>query len=93
MRSLAVEFTYQPAPEVSRARRVLIKPSAPFPLPYPVSTNKEVLAAIIRGVRRISEADIILLEGPVEEEHTRSIFRALGFDFPRVLSLDVRDCT
>ncbi|MSQ27643.1 MAG: DUF362 domain-containing protein [Dehalococcoidia bacterium] len=93
MRSPSAEFTYEPASEVSRARRVLIKPSAPFPLPYPVSTNKDILAAIIRGVRRISEADIILLEGPSEEEHTRTIFRALGYDFPRVLSLDVRDCT
>lgn len=87
------EFVYGPAPEVSRARRVLIKPSAAYRAPYPVTTSREILAAIIRGVRRISEADIILLEGPAEGEHIRSVFRALGYDFPRVLSLDVRDCT
>lgn len=93
MKVSAAEFVYEPATEVSRARRVLIKPSAAYPDPYPVATSREILAAVIRGVRQISEADIILLEGPAEGAHTRSVFRALGYDFPRVLSLDVRDCT
>jgi len=86
-------FTYEPAMEVSRARRVLIKPAAALPVPYPATTSREILATIIRGVRRVSEADIILLEGPAQGEHTRTVFKALGYDFPRVLSLDVRDCT
>lgn len=93
MMSAPGAFTYEPAMEVSRARRVLIKPAAAYPAPYPVTTSRELLAAVIRGVRRVSEADIILLEGPAQGEHTRSVFRALGYDFPRVLSLDVRDCT
>lgn len=89
----ASDFLFQPALEVSRARRVLIKPSAAYPLPYPVTTSRETLAAVIRGIRRTSDADIVLLEGPEEDEHARSVFRLLGYDFPRVLALDVRDCT
>ena len=89
----ASEFVFQPDHEVARARRVLIKPSAAFPLPYPVTTSRETLASIIRGIRRVGDADIVLLEGPAEEEHARSVYRMLGYDFPRVLNLDVRDCT
>lgn len=89
----ASEFIFEPPPEVARARRVLIKPSAAYPLPYPVSTSRETLAAILRGIRRVSDADIVLLEGPIEGDHVRTVYRALGYDFPRVLALDVRDCT
>ncbi|MBI2888164.1 MAG: DUF362 domain-containing protein [Chloroflexi bacterium] len=89
----APDFVFQPAHEVSRARRVLIKPAAAYPLPYPVTTSRETLAAVIRGLRRVSDADIVLLEGPAEDEHARSVYRTLGYDFPRVLGLDVRDCT
>lgn len=89
----ASDFIFEPAIEVTRARRVLIKPAAAYPLPYPVTTSRETLAAVIRGIRRVSDADIILLEGPIESEHARSLYRSLGYDFPRVLGLDVRDCT
>lgn len=88
----AADFIFDPPIEVSRARRVLIKPAAPYSLPYPVTTSRETLAAVIRGIRRISDADIILLECPIEE-HARSVYRSLGYDFPRILGLDVRDCT
>ena len=89
----ASEFIFSPGSEVARARRVLIKPCAAYPLPYPVTTSRETLGAIVRGIRRVSEADIVLLEGPEDDAHARSIYRALGYDFPRVLGLDVRDCT
>ena len=89
----ATDFIFEPAIEVTRARRVLIKPAGAYPLPYPVTTSRETLAAVIRGIRRVSDADIILLEGPIEGEHARSVYRSLGYDFPRVLGLDVRDCT
>lgn len=88
----ATDFIFEPAIEVSRARRVLIKPAAAYNLPYPITTSRETLAAIIRGIRRISDADIVLLEGPLEEP-ARSVYRSLGYDFPRVLGLDVRDST
>ncbi len=89
----ASEFVFQCGQDIARSRRVLIKPSAGFALPYPVTTSRETLGAIIRGIRRVSEADILLLEGPESGEHVRTIYRMLGYDFPRVLGLDVRDCT
>ena len=88
----ANDFIFDPPIEVSRARRVLIKPACAYNLPYPITTSRETLAAIIRGIRRMSDADIILLEGPIDEP-ARSIYRSLGYDFPRVLGLDVRDST
>jgi uncharacterized protein (DUF362 family) len=71
---------------------VLIKPSASYPLPYPVTTSADMLAAIIASIRHVSDADIILLEGTPGGMPTRPIYQALGYDFPRVLTLDVKDC-
>jgi len=88
----ASEFVFKAPPVVSRARRVLIKPSACYPTPYPVTTSRDILAAIIDGIRRVSDADIILLEGIPGGEPVYPVFQALGYDFPRVLMLDVKDC-
>jgi uncharacterized protein (DUF362 family) len=86
------EFIFKVPSVVARARRVLIKPTASYPLPYPVSTSAEMLAAIISSIRRVSDADILLLEGTPGGVPTRPIFEALGYKFPRVLTLDVKDC-
>ncbi len=86
------DFTFKVPSVVARARRVLIKPTAGYPLPYPVTTSAEMLAAIISSIRRVSDADIILLEGTPEGAPTRPIYQALGYNFPRVLTLDVKDC-
>jgi hypothetical protein len=51
-----------------------------------------MLAAIISSIRRVSDADILLLEGTPGGVPTRPIFQALGSNFPRGLSLDVKDC-
>ena len=88
----ASEFVFEPPPQVSRAQRILIKPSAAYPLPYPVTTSRESLEKVIQGIRRVSEADIILLEGSPRGESMRPLYQALGYNFPRVLTLDVNDC-
>ena len=88
----ASEFIFEPPPVVSRARRVLIKPSASYVVPYPVTTSREILSVIIEGIRRVSDADILLLEGTPGGEPIQPIYKALGYDFPRVLTLDVKDC-
>lgn len=89
----ASEFVLQPPPQISRARRILIKPFAAYPEPYPVSTSREMLATIINSIRAVSDADILLLEGTTGQEPVYPNYKALGYDFPRVLTLDVKDCT
>ena len=88
----ASEFVFKPPPLVSRARRVLIKPNAGYPMPYPISTSRETMNMIIESIKQVSDADIIILEGTHNGESMYPIYQALGYDFPRVLMLDVRDC-
>ena len=88
----ASEFVFKAPATVSRARRVLIKPSACYPVPYPVTTSRDILARIIRGIRQVSDADILLLEDTSGGGSIYPVYQALGYDFPRVLMLDVKDC-
>lgn len=88
----ASDFVFKAPSAVARARRVLIKPSACYPVPYPVSTSRDILSVIIRGIRQVSDADILLLEGTAGGNSIYPIYQALGYDFPRVLMLDVKDC-
>ncbi len=88
----ADEFTFKPPAVVSRARRILVKPTASHAVPYPVSTSKGMLATIIKGIRRVSDADIIILDGTPDSEPIYPVYQALGYDFPRVLAMDVKDC-
>jgi uncharacterized protein (DUF362 family) len=85
-------FVFEPPPVVSRARRVLIKPNAAYPLSYPVTTSPGMLSAIIEGIRQVSDADILILEGTPSGGPVNPIYQALGYNFPRVLTLDVKDC-
>ena len=88
----ASEFAFTPPPLIARARRVLIKPNAVDGQPYPVSTSREMLGLIIDSIKQASDADIIILEGTSTGEPIYPIYQALGYDFPRVLMLDVKDC-
>ena len=88
----AAGFVFEPPPVISRARRVLITPSAAYPTPYPVSTSQEMLSAIIEGIRQVSDADILILAGTPSGEPVYPIYHSLGYNFPRVLTLDVKDC-
>ncbi len=87
----ASEFVFKAPPVISRARRVLIKPSAAYPLTYPVTTSPDILSAIIAGIRQVSDADILILEGTPGGGPIQPIYQALSYDFPRVLMLDVKD--
>jgi hypothetical protein len=88
----ADHFVFEPPPRVRWARRILIKPCACYAMPYPVTTSRETLETVISAIRRVSEADIILLEGNPHQEPMKPVYRALSYDFPRVLTLDVKDC-
>lgn len=88
----ASEFVFRPPPPVSRARRVLIKPSAGYPARYPVTTSRDIVSMIIDGIRRVSDADILILESAPTIEPVNPVYQALGYNFPRVLMLDVNSC-
>jgi hypothetical protein len=88
----ASEFVFKAPSVVSRARRVLIKPSASYPVSYPVTTSRDMLSVIIEGIRQVSDADILLLEGTPGGGSIYPVYQALGYNFPRVLTLDVKDC-
>ncbi len=88
----ASEFVFKAPSEISRARRVLIKPSACYPASYPLTTSRDIVSVIIEGIRRVSDADILLLEGTPGGDPIYPIYQALGYNFPRVLTLDVKDC-
>ena len=88
----ASEFVFKAPPAVSRAQRVLIKPSACYPVLPPVTTSRDILSIIIKGIRQVSDADILLLEGTPVGSPMYPIYQALGYNFPRVLTLDVKDC-
>lgn len=86
------KFVFQPPPAVSVARRVLIKPDAGYSAQYPVTTSKKLLTSIIEGIRRVSDADIVVLDGTHSGEAVTPNYQYLGYEFPRVLMLDVKDC-
>ncbi len=88
----AAQFVFEAPSAIARARRVLIKPSAGYPVSYPVTTSREMLSVIIEGIRQVSDADILLLEGTPGGGPVQPIYQALGYNFPRVLTLDVKDC-
>ena len=88
----ASEFVFKAPVAISRARRVLIKPSAGYPVPYPVTTSRDILSVIIEGIRQVSDADILLLEGTPGGGPVYPVYQALEYNFPRVLMLDVKDC-
>ncbi|MDD5039053.1 MAG: DUF362 domain-containing protein [Dehalococcoidales bacterium] len=88
----AADFVFKAPPAICRARRVLIKPSSCYPVPYPVTTSRHVLSAIIDGIRQASDADILLLDGTPGGGPIYPVYQALGYNFPRVLMLDVKDC-
>jgi len=89
----AEEFVFKAPPVISRARRVLIKPSTSYPVTYPVATSRGMLATIIEGIRQVSDADILLLESTPTGEPVYPVYQALAYNFPRVLMLDVKNCT
>lgn len=85
-------FVFKPPPVISRARRVLIAPSAAYPTSYPVSTSQEMMATIIEGIRQVSDADVLILAGTPDGSPVYPIYQKLGYNFPRILTLDVKDC-
>ena len=86
-----MDFVFSPPPQLAWARRVLIKPCAGYPVPYPVTTSPKLLNSIIKGIRKISNADILIADGTPSGESIYPVYQALGYNFHNVLMLDIRD--
>ncbi len=84
-------FVFRAPPALTRARRVLIKPCASYPVPYPATTSRDIIWEIVRGIRAVSDADILILESAASGGAIYPVYQALSYDFPRVLMLDVND--
>lgn len=84
-------FRFTPPPEMAWARRVLIKPFASTGLPYPVSTSRELLQAVVAGIRRVTDAEVLIADGTPTGEPIYPAYQSLHYDFNRVLLLDVKD--
>ena len=87
----ASDFVFTPPPQLSWARRVLIKPCAGYDLPYPVTTSPSLLKTIIKGIRKVTDADIIIADNTYSGEPINSIYKKLGYDFKHVLLFDIKD--
>ena len=85
------DFVFAPPPQLAWARRVLIKPCAGYSLPYPVTTSPGLLNGIIKGIRKVSNADILIADGTPTGESIYPMYQALGYNFHHVLMLDIRD--
>ena len=85
------DFAFTPPPQLAWARRVLIKPCAGYPLSYPVTTSPKLLNTIIKGIRKLSNADILIADGTPSGESIYPVYQALGYNFHHVLMLDIRD--
>jgi hypothetical protein len=88
----AANFVFEPPVEVAFAHRILIKPSAGCSKPHPITTSRETLGAVIAGIRKVSAADILILEGSAGDEIVHSIYKELSYDFPHTMLLDVDQC-
>lgn len=88
----AADFVFEPPTGIAFARRVLIKPSASYSQPHPVTTSRKTLAAVVEGIRRVSTADILILERTPGPDTVHSIYQTLGYDFPQTILLDVDQC-
>ncbi len=65
---------------------------AGYPVSYPVTTSREMMANIIKGIRKVTDADILILDGTPNGGPISPIYQSLGYDFPRIITLDVNDC-
>jgi len=88
----ADDFVFEPPREIAFARRVLIKPCAGYSEPHPTTTSRETLAKVIQGIKKVSPADILLLEKSAGTEPIHSIYKNIGYDFERIILLDVDQC-
>ncbi len=73
------ESAYTPPQAAIAARRILVKPNLGYPVPAPVTTSVGVLAAVLRGLRRVNPtAEILIVEGVCSPVSLSEIAARLG---------------
>ncbi len=86
------EFVFNAPRPITRARRVLIKPDISSSKSYPYTTSPKLLNAIIEGIRKVSDANIMIIGGTPDGSPVSEVYKSLGYDFPRVIMVDVKEC-
>ncbi len=87
----ASSFHFSPPAQLAWARRVLIKPYASVDAPYPVTTSPGLIESIISGIRRVTDAEILIADSTRNGAAIYPIYKSLKYDFNRVLLLDAKD--
>ena len=87
----ASDFVFMPPTELNWVRRVLIKPFTSCQLPYPATVSPQMLQSIIDGIRKVSDADILIAAAMPSGDPIYPTYKALEYDFHHVLMLDIRD--
>jgi uncharacterized protein (DUF362 family) len=87
----ASTFQFVAPPQLAWAQRILIKAHASTGLPYPVSTSPWLIEAIINGVRKVTDAEVLIADGSPTGASLYPMFEELHYKFNRTLLLDVKD--
>ncbi|MBN1151845.1 MAG: DUF362 domain-containing protein [Dehalococcoidia bacterium] len=87
----ASTFHFSPPAQLAWARRVLIKPYASVSAPYPVTTSPGLIESIIAGIRRVTDAEILIADGTRDGAPIYPVYQALKYNFNKVLLLDAKD--
>lgn len=87
----ASSFHFKPPAQLAWARRVLIKPYASVNVPYPVTTSPGLVESIISGIRKVTDAEILIADSTRSGVPIYPVYQSLRYNFDRVLLLDVKD--
>ena len=87
----ASSFHFSPPAQLAWARRVLIKPYASVGAPYPVTTSPALIENVISGIRRVTDAEILIADGTRNGTPIYPVYQSLKYNFNRVLLLDAKD--
>ena len=72
-------FAYTPPPAAFEAVRILVKPTLGYAAGPPVTVNMNVMAAVLRGLRRANpNARILIVEGQATDTSLREIYEHSG---------------
>jgi len=87
----ASTFHFVAPPQLAWAQRILIKPCASTGLPYPVSTSRWLIESVVAGIRKVTDAEVLIADGSPFGASMYPLYENLNYAFNRTLLLDVKD--